>query len=119
MLINNKAIPQSPGFLPVTSNHQQEKTFQDFIRLLNVSSINEARKVSTAKLQLANAITVGLAGYGGFTYGPVVDGDFQPALPGQLLAHGQFDKDVKIMVGHNANEVSKTTLLTFTHDKRY
>lgn len=113
MLTQNKAIPQSPGFLPVTSNHQQEKTFQDFLGLLNVSSINEARKVSTAKLQLANAITVGLAGYGGFTYGPVVDGDFQPALPGQLLAHGQFDKKVKIMVGHNANEVSKTMLANF------
>lgn len=111
VLTNAQAIPQSPGFLPVTSNNLQEKTFRDFIGLLNVSSIEEARKVSTAKLQLANAITVGLAGYGGFTYGPVVDGDFQPALPGQLLAHGQFDKSVKIMVGHNANEVSRALML--------
>lgn len=51
-------------------------------------------------------VEIGLAGYGGFTYGPVVDGDFTPALPGQLLARGQFDKKVKVMVGHNANEVS-------------
>jgi len=95
----------------VASSNQQEQTFQNYIRLLNVSSIEEARNVSTAKLQLANAITVGLANYGGFTYGPVVDGDFTPALPGQLLARGKFDKNVKVMVGHNANEVSETTAL--------
>jgi carboxylesterase type B len=107
-----QAIPQSPGFVPVASSHQQEKTFQDYLTLLNVSSIEEARNLSTAKLQLANAITVGLASYGGFTYGPVVDGDFTPALPGQLLARGQFDKNVKVMVGHNANEVSGNTVLS-------
>jgi carboxylesterase type B len=100
----SQAVPQSPGFVPVTSSHQQEKTFQNYLKLLNVSTIEEARNVSSAKLQLANAITVGLAGYGGFTYGPVVDGNFQPALPGQLLARGEFDKSVKVMVGHNANE---------------
>jgi carboxylesterase type B len=107
-----QAIPQSPGFVPVASSHQQEKTFQDYLTLLNVSSIEEARNLSTAKLQLANAITVGLASYGGFTYGPVVDGDFTPALPGQLLARGQFDKNVKVMVGHNANEVIGNTVLS-------
>lgn len=39
-----------------------------------------------------------------FTYGPVVDGAFVPALPGELLLHGQFDKTVRVMVGHNSNE---------------
>ena len=107
-----KAIPQSPGFVPVTSSNQQEQIFQNYIKLLNVSSIEEARSLSSAKLQLANAITVGLATYGGFTYGPVVDGDFTPALPGQLLARGQFDKKVKVMVGHNANEVSRNAMLS-------
>jgi carboxylesterase type B len=104
----SKAIPQSPGFVPTTSSNAQEKVFQEYIKWLNVSTIEEARNLSTEALQLANAITVGLAPYGGFTYGPVVDGDFLPALPGQLLARGQFDKSVKIMVGHNANEVCLT-----------
>lgn len=54
---------------------------------------------------MANAVTVGLAAYGGFTYGPVVDGDFLPVLPGEALLHGKFDKSVKVMVGHNADEV--------------
>jgi carboxylesterase type B len=86
------------------SANQQEKIFLDYLKWSNVSSIEEARKLPTEALQLANTITVGLASYGGFTYGPAVDGDFLPALPGQLLARGQFDKSLKVMVGHNANE---------------
>jgi carboxylesterase type B len=112
-----KAIPQSPGFTPVTSSSQQEKILLDYLKWLNVSSIEEARKLPTEALQLANTITVGLASYGGFTYGPAVDGDFLPALPGQLLARGQFDKSIKVMVGHNANEVC-THLNASTNDGR-
>jgi carboxylesterase type B len=100
----SQAITQSPGFTPVVSANQQEKIFLDYLKWVNVSSIEEARKLPTEALQLANTITVGLASYGGFTYGPAVDGDFLPALPGQLLARGQFDKSLKVMVGHNANE---------------
>lgn len=37
--------------------------------------------------------------------GPVVDGSFVPDLPGRLLSRGDFAQDVKVMVGHNANEV--------------
>ncbi len=42
--------------------------------------------------------------YGAFGYGPVVDGDYVPQQPGQLLAQGKFDQSLKVMVGHNANE---------------
>ena len=93
--------------MPIVSSNQQEKIFQDYLQWANVSSIEEARNLSTEALQFANIVTVGLAAYGGFTYGPVVDGDFLPALPGQLLARGKFDKDIKVMVGHNANEVCR------------
>lgn len=105
VLTSIQAIPQSPGFIPIVSRNQQEQTLQNYLGLLNVSTIDEARKLNTSTLQLANAITVGLASYGGFTYGPAVDGDFLPSLPGEALLHGNFDKNVKVMVGHNANEV--------------
>lgn len=42
--------------------------------------------------------------------GPVVDGSFVPDLPGKLLLEGKFAKDVKVMVGHNANEVCPDSL---------
>lgn len=33
-----------------------------------------------------------------------MDGNFVPQLPGELLLHGQFDKSVEVMTGHNSNE---------------
>jgi carboxylesterase type B len=35
---------------------------------------------------------------------PAVDGSFAPALPGELLAHGQYDKSLKLLIGHNVDE---------------
>ena len=101
-----QAIPQSPGFAPIVSNNQQEQILDDYLALLNVTSIEEARQLSFEALATANTIQVGGANYGSFVYGPAVDGDFVPALPGELLLHGQYAKDVKVMVGHNADEVS-------------
>jgi carboxylesterase type B len=101
-----QALPQSPGFLPYVSNQQQEQIFEDFLSLLNVKTIEEARQKPFSALLKANAQQVGASAYGQFTYGPTVDGKFVPALPGELLLHGQYPKDLKIMVGHNADEVS-------------
>ncbi|KAI4731725.1 carboxylesterase family protein-like protein [Aureobasidium sp. EXF-10728] len=98
------AVPQSPGFFPVVSPSTEEGVFNDFLALLNVSSLAEARKLPSSAIIAANAKQVGTAPYGQFVYGPSVDGDFVPALPGQLLARGQYDKNVSVMTGHNADE---------------
>ncbi|KAF2769025.1 carboxylesterase family protein-like protein [Teratosphaeria nubilosa] len=99
-----QAIPQSPGFMPIVSNQQQESTFQAYLALLKVTSLEQARNLTFTQLQTANIIQVGQSMYGQFTYGPVVDGDFAPALPGELLLHGQYDRNLRVMVGHNADE---------------
>jgi len=100
-----QAVPQSPGWAPVTSNVQQENTYQKFLSLTNSSSIADLRRLPSAAIMRANAQQVAYdSPYGTFTYGPVVDGLFAPQQPAQLLAQGRFDKDVKIMVGHNSNE---------------
>ncbi|KAI4752487.1 carboxylesterase family protein-like protein [Aureobasidium sp. EXF-3400] len=98
------AVPQSPGFFPIVSASAQEAVFDNFLALLNVSTLAEARKLPSSAIIAANAKQVGGAPYGQFVYGPTVDGDFVPALPGQLLARGQFDKNISVMTGHNANE---------------
>jgi carboxylesterase type B len=69
-----------------------------------VTSIDAARKLSSEAVITANAKQVGAADYGVFTFGPVVDGSFIPALPALLLGQGVFAKNVKVMVGHNADE---------------
>ena len=100
-----QALPQSPGWTPLVSNQQQEQTYKDFLNYANVTDLAAARELSSAQVMLANAQQVGAADYGQFVYGPTVDGDFVPTLPGVALLHGQFPKNLKIMVGHNANEV--------------
>lgn len=99
-----QAVPQSPGWAPVVSNQQQEQIFQTYLDVLNVSTIQEARELPYSALQRANIITTANSPYGQFTYGPTVDGNFVPALPGELLLHGQFDQSLRLMVGHNARE---------------
>jgi carboxylesterase type B len=100
-----QAIIQSPGWNPIPSPEQQEQTLQQFLEVLNVSSVEEARRLPSAALIAGNAYQIATkAFYGSFIYGPVVDGTFAPALPGQLLLSGDFDRNLSVMVGHNTNE---------------
>ncbi|ETI26891.1 hypothetical protein G647_09990 [Cladophialophora carrionii CBS 160.54] len=99
-----QAISQSPGYLPISSYYVQENTTQAFLSLLNVSTIEEARNLSSTSLMVANAQQVAASRYGGYSYGPVVDGIFVPALPSVLLNAGQFAKHVKVMVSHMLSE---------------
>lgn len=99
-----QAVLQSPGFQNIVSTLQQEQTFETFLSLLNVSTIEEARRLPSSALIEANLIQVANSSYGLFTYGPVVDGLFAPAIPGKLLLQGSYDHDLKLMLGHNADE---------------
>lgn len=100
-----QAIIQSPGWVPIMDDETPEATLQQFLGVLNVSTIDEARKLSSEKLIAANAYQITTkSGWGSFVYGPVVDGTFVPDLPGRLLAEGNFDHNLNIMVGHNSNE---------------
>lgn len=86
---------------------------------MNVSTIEQARKLPTLALQLANYIQIAISSYGFFAYGPSVDGNFVPALPGVLLSHGQYDKSVRVMVGHNADEGLEFTLPTVKNNSDF
>lgn len=63
-----QAIMQSGAFLPVPSNLQQETIFQNFLVTAGVSTLQDARGLSTEALQLVNAKMVGEAPYGDFTF---------------------------------------------------
>jgi len=81
-----------------------EDTFDGFLSLLNVSTIQQARQLPYLALAVANNLQIARSTYGTFTYGPVVDGSFVPALPGKLLLQGNYDKKVRYMLGHNVAE---------------
>ncbi|KAJ6104085.1 hypothetical protein N7523_010405, partial [Penicillium sp. IBT 18751x] len=99
-----RAIVQSPFLTPTVSQLEQEERTQSFLSLLNVSTIEKARNLSSEALINANSWQVGNASYGDFVWGPVVDGLFVPALPGISLLNGGFSKNISVMAGHNKNE---------------
>jgi len=99
-----QAVPQSPAWQPLVSNQQQEQIFNTYLQYANISDLAEGRQANSTVLRIASARQIQNATYGQFVFGPAVDGVFAPQLPGQLLARGQFSKNVRVMVGHNANE---------------
>ncbi|KAJ5261063.1 hypothetical protein N7478_011658 [Penicillium angulare] len=100
-----QAIVQSPGWVPVPDKKQPEDTLQQFLGILNVSTIDEARGLSSKRLIAANAYQVATKSpWGELVYTPVVDGTFVPKLPGQLLKEGKYDHNLSVMVGNNAND---------------
>jgi len=112
-----QAVPQSPGWAAVQSVVQQEDTFQRYMELTNTSSLAELRALSSQALITANAQQVAYdTAFGTFVYGPVVDGLFSPQLPSQLLAQGRFNKNIRILVGHNSNEGAFFTAPTIQSD---
>ena len=99
-----QAIPQSAAFSPLVSNQQNDNILASFLSYANVSTIDEARLLSTEQLITANALQVGHSQYGTFTYGPAVDGSYVPQLPGVALLEGKFNKGIKVMTGKNSDE---------------
>jgi acetylcholinesterase len=94
-----QAVPQSPGWSPVQSNVQTENTYQKFLQLTNATSLAQLRALPSEVIMRANAQQIAYdSAYGQFSYGPVVDGNFVPLQPGQLLAQGRFDRSVRVMV---------------------
>ena len=100
----DQAVLQSPGFQLIPGNAVQEDIYNTFLALLKVGSLEELRQAPSDALIKANLLQVANSSYGLFTYGPVVDGTFAPALPGKLLLQGSFDHSLQVMVGHNADE---------------
>jgi carboxylesterase type B len=95
-----RAFTNSPGYNPIDSSYQVEKTTQTFLALLNVSTIGEARKLPSNRVIKANADHVSTAKVG-YVYGPVVDGSLIPSLPGNLLLGGLFNhSSLDLLISH-------------------
>ena len=100
-----QAVLFSPAFLPAPTMDIPLEASRDFLSMLNVSSIAEARRLPSETLIDTNALQIySHAPYGSNMYGPYVDGDFVPALPGQALLDRSFHSSIKVMVSHNALE---------------
>lgn len=99
-----QAIFQSSCVPSVPSTHTQEETFQSFLSAAGVSSLSEARTLSSSQLIHANALQVARSPYGLFTFTPAIDGTFVTQDPKWLLKHGRYDPSINVLVGRNTNE---------------
>ena len=100
-----RAIPQSPGWFPISDQYTQENHTNTFLSYLNVSTLAEARQASTTAVQTANLLTVLQASFGSYIFGPTVDGIFVPTQPGlSLLTNISYAKNIQVMAGHNTFE---------------
>lgn len=99
-----QAIIQSPGWTPMQSTNISEQRVQDFLRYANVSSIAEARDLSTEQLMAANDAQIFASPYGSYGFGPAVDGEYVTEDPKVALSQGRFDTSLRVMVGQNSNE---------------
>jgi hypothetical protein len=64
----------SPAWTPIRSTYIQEERLPDFLRSANVSSLAEARELSTDLIMDANDRQIFAAPYGSYGFGPSVDG---------------------------------------------
>lgn len=105
-----QAILQSPGLRPKPDLAEQEAIFQKALSYASVISgkrisvVQDLAALSFTELFLTNYILVGAAEYGDFVFGPVLDGEPVPDLPGTLLLKGHFHHDLNIMVAYNSAE---------------
>jgi carboxylesterase type B len=96
------AILQSPGFFPQPNNTKNDLAYSRFLHLAGAEDLADLKGKDTAVLQQANAIMTYESEYGYFNFGPTVDGDYVPDLPGRLLAAGDFHTGISMLTGHQA-----------------
>ncbi|KAJ5972445.1 Carboxylesterase type B [Penicillium vulpinum] len=98
-------IAQSPAWEAGTKTPAIEDDLLDtFLGLLNVSSLEEARRLPSQALLDANYELVASRPYASGILGPAIDGDFVPDSPKRLLLEGKVDPSVRIFTSYTANE---------------
>ncbi|KAL7943995.1 Alpha/Beta hydrolase protein [Trichoderma barbatum] len=99
-----RAIVQSIPLNVLVDPAQQERNFQKFLSILNVTSLEEARRLPSSALIAANVQQIGAEPYFQFAFGPSVDNDFIPGPPAKLLLEGSFAKNIPLLSSHASYE---------------
>jgi carboxylesterase type B len=100
----SQVIAQSPAIVPTVK--APKSAYDDFLLVLNVSTLSEARKLPSDAIIRGNARQIGAAPPTTYIHGPVLDGKVIPDLPHVLLKKGAFDHSVKVVAAHNSFEGS-------------
>ncbi|KAJ4859597.1 carboxylesterase family domain-containing protein [Trichoderma breve] len=82
----------------------QESSFQKFLKILNVKSLKEARRLPSSALIAANVQQIGAEPYNEFAFSPSVDNVYIPGPPAKLLLEGAFAKGIPLLSSHTSFE---------------
>jgi len=88
----SRAIVQSPGSQQQPGAKRQEDTYLEFLELLNVSNIDEARNLPSDVLIEANGKQISTTPYSIFAYGSTPDGFFAPTSPPECSCKALISK---------------------------
>ena len=98
-----RGIAQSPA--PIITDPKYARLGANlFLEALGVSSVDEARRLSTEALQAANVESQAGSPFAVEYFAPNVDGDLLPDIPPRLYNEGRFIKNIDMMASHNADE---------------
>jgi len=95
-----KAVIQSPGFVPSPNATQDDETYKQFLNLTGAKDLESLFEADASVLMKANADLTYKSSYGLFKFGPTVDGFYVPDLPSKLLKDGRFWRGTSLLVGH-------------------
>jgi len=115
----SQAIAFSPAFLPNIPVSQQDATFEQFLGILGVSSLEAARNLSSEAVIDANYLLVAASAYGQIAVGPVVDGNIIPSDPHRMVLEGRSDRNVKLITSFASDEGLIFTPPNITTDQAF
>ncbi|KAG8525589.1 uncharacterized protein KY384_009233 [Bacidia gigantensis] len=108
-------ISQSAGVEPVYPE-QASIGANLFLQTAGVTSVDEARKLPTEKLQEANKKANAAIPFLVMSFAPGVDGDIIPDLPLRLMNAGKFNKELNVIAANNNRETGVSVGTSTTTD---
>ncbi|KIW01659.1 hypothetical protein, variant [Verruconis gallopava] len=101
-----KAILLSPGFYPQPNLTLEDIKYTKFLEASGKKSMDEliAEPADSPALLNANAELTYNSSYGLFYFGPNIDGLYVTDLPGKLLAKGNFQNGISLLLGYTRND---------------
>ena len=99
-----RAVSLSGGWQPITNRSAADKTFETFMKLNGVETIDELRGVSEAQIRKTNFEQINNASPGVFLYNPTAWGQYTPESPPKLFQTGAFNLDPEVLVSHAFDE---------------
>ncbi|KAL8792155.1 MAG: hypothetical protein Q9195_005251 [Heterodermia aff. obscurata] len=100
----SQAILQSPAFFPEGDWYSTDSVYNElkFRSHARYGTLEDLQRKSTFEIQLINLVMTYYSNYGLFKFGPKVDYEYVPQLPGPLLLNNTYHKGIPMILGRTS-----------------